>query len=85
LVASQAFAIPITPDTFEDGTTMEWFMPDAIAVLPPELRTGHAPDDMSVAQVSEPATMLLVSTGCAALFAYRRHRMARGRCNADRR
>jgi hypothetical protein len=79
LVASQAFAIPITPDTFEDGTTMEWFMRDATAVLPPEFRTGDPTDDIAIAHVSEPATMILVSTGCAALFAYRRYRKERNR------
>ena len=75
LLASNAVAIPITPAALEDGGTMGWLVVPAPSPVPS--------DDVDVAQVSEPATMILVSTGCAALFAYRRHRMARHRRRAD--
>jgi hypothetical protein len=34
--ASRADAIPIVVDTFEDGTTMGWFVPDPTNPVPPE-------------------------------------------------
>ena len=71
LLASNAVAIPITPAAFEDGSTMSWTVVPAPSPVPS--------DDVAVAQVSEPATMILASTGCAALFAYRRYRKGRNR------
>jgi hypothetical protein len=64
LLASNAVAIPITPAAFEDGSTMSWLVVPAPSPVPS--------DDVAVAQVSEPATMILVSTGCAVLVAYQR-------------
>ena len=39
-VASPAIAIPVTPDTFEDGTTMGWFIPMETPFAPANMATG---------------------------------------------
>lgn len=43
LFASSAHAIPLLPDTFEDGTTMGWFVPDPSHPAPPANQPGGGP------------------------------------------